>query len=527
MADLPFHKTDPAHASFQFLEDLACAYWFSETLFTALMLRLFEAIDQHQPSTEKLADCIGCDPGKLHRMLRALEQMKLIGMADGYWCNSQLANLYLLPAKDSYLGDFLLYRKNMQPGWQSLPVGLVGQSSVSEETIEQKELERRTFHYVRATDQLMRHKATEITALLHPNSWHGRLLDIGCGGGSLCRALLKAGMAFASAECPGADCIELPEVLKAAHRIYPSREDWQNITPVADDFRTYTTSKKYGLILLSNFLHAYGPDEAQILLTKAINLLAPDGMLLIHDYFPDRHTISPAKGPLYDLAMMQNTYNGCCHTTADIQNWLMNNTMPAGIIRDLTTDSSVLFVSRNRQSTTALFSSAPGRNLEDWPYIARNHGFEQATLLPAKKIITAPWVRLKCQHGCERYGIGLQCPPHGLDHQQTREMLADYSWAMVIAGMPPGKEFHNNILALEKKAFLSGYHKAFGFIAGHCPICDQCPADGKCRFPDKARPSMEGSGMDVYETARRAGIPLEPVREKIQYVKYIGLLLLE
>jgi hypothetical protein len=37
---------------------------------------------------------------------------------------------------------------------------------------------------------------------------------------------------------------------------------------------------------------------------------------------------------------------------------------------------------------------------------------------------------------------------------------------------------------------------------------------------------MEGSGIDVYATARNAGIRLEPVTEKGQYVKYIGLVLL-
>jgi hypothetical protein len=38
---------------------------------------------------------------------------------------------------------------------------------------------------------------------------------------------------------------------------------------------------------------------------------------------------------------------------------------------------------------------------------------------------------------------------------------------------------------------------------------------------------MEGSGIDVYTTARKAGIRLEPVTDKDQYVKYIGLVLLE
>jgi len=106
-------------------------------------------------------------------------------------------------------------------------------------------------------------------------------------------------------------------------------------------------------------------------------------------------------------------------------------------------------------------------------------------------------------------------------------MLDSYTRAMLLEGAPPGQAFHERLLRLETKAFLAGFHKAFVFGAGPCTLCASCAEDGICRHPDKARPAMEGSGIDVYTTARNAGIHLEPVTDKLQYVKYIGLLLLE
>jgi hypothetical protein len=41
-----FLRADPAHDGFQYIEDLATAYWYSEVLFTALDLRLFMHLDQ-------------------------------------------------------------------------------------------------------------------------------------------------------------------------------------------------------------------------------------------------------------------------------------------------------------------------------------------------------------------------------------------------------------------------------------------------------------------------------------------------
>ncbi|MDM8549619.1 class I SAM-dependent methyltransferase [Desulfobacterales bacterium HSG2] len=89
---------------------------------------------------------------------------------------------------------------------------------------------------------------------------------------------------------------ELPEVVQAAKRLYPDEEAWERFQIIEEDFRfcEFSLGEQFGLIVLSNFLHVYGRDEARELLLKAVSLLAPDGFVLIHDYFPDiRGTRSP------------------------------------------------------------------------------------------------------------------------------------------------------------------------------------------------------------------------------------------
>jgi predicted metal-binding protein len=114
-----------------------------------------------------------------------------------------------------------------------------------------------------------------------------------------------------------------------------------------------------------------------------------------------------------------------------------------------------------------------------------------------------------------------------MDDTQTRRLLDSYSKAYLARGTPPGKSFYKDLLSLEKKAFLKGYHKTFVFGAGSCSVCEQCSRDGICQYPHLARPSMEGSGIDVYTTARNAGLNLEPVQKKGEYVTYLGLILVE
>ena len=157
-------------------------------------------------------------------------------------------------------------------------------------------------------DTLAGAKAPEIVSLIESRTWESPILDVGGGAGALSRALVKTR--------PGSRSVlfELPEVLDAAKSLYPDPADWDSIQTVGGDFRTYRFDREqdFGLVMLSNFLHAYGPEEARPLLHKAVRLLAPGGLLLVPDYFPDRFGRSPQKGVFYDLNMMLNTFNGVC-----------------------------------------------------------------------------------------------------------------------------------------------------------------------------------------------------------------------
>jgi len=272
---------------------------------------------------------------------------------------------------------------------------------------------------------------------------------------------------------------------------------------------------------MSNFLHAYGEKEARKLLEKALCLLKPGGKVLIHDYFPDRLGRNPQKGAVYDLAMMLNTYDGECHEASRVVSWLDAAGIRQSVVLDLETDSSLILagekLSRDHLVPLPL----------QWADIAISEGFRRAVPIPTEKIVTAPWVRQKCRYGCEGFGKNLQCPPNGMDDLETGRMVRSYRWAILLEGAPPGREFHQRLLSLERRAFLSGFHKAFVFGAGPCTVCSKCPGEGACNRSDLARPSMEASGIDVFQTAKEAGLYLAPVEERGQYVKYIGLLLLE
>ncbi len=515
---LGFHKDDLSHSSFQYLEDLSTAYWYSEILFASIELNIFKILGKDEVKLATLAKASGSRIDELLRMLKALKRIGLLHEHKGLWSNSEMAAKYLMPESSSYMGDFFLYRRYMQPAWKNITQTLAPDHNATLEKPEQQDdYDLRTLNYVKAMDILARQKAKEIVNIIKAISWSGPVLDIGGGAGVLCRAIIQT-----SGHC-NAVLFELPEIISAARSIYPDNQDWEGIKIIENDFRTASFEKKetFGLVILSNFLHAYGNKEAESLLYKAAGLVKPNGVILIHDYFPDKPGTSPHKGRLYDINMMLNTFNGECHTVEQIKKWLANTRLKSIRVIDLKTDSALILA-----GGPGLDRDIP-TDVSEWVHTALESGFANAVQIPSTDVVIAPWVRIKCRFGCAGYGKNRQCPPDGMESRTTKEMLSLYKAAIVLEGNPPAIDFHNMLLKLEKKAFLAGYHKAFVFGAGHCPVCKQCPENGQCLHPDLARPSMESSGIDVYATAKNAGIRLKPVQDKWSYVKYIGLMLLE
>ena len=527
----PYLNSDPARWGFQYLEDIATGYWYAQVLFSAVELNLFGYIEAGVTSISDLAVKAGCKPPELTRLLAVLACMDLIHDTPDGRFNSQLARRFLVPGQPDYMGDFILYRRYMQAGWQGLTAAVARPDRPVEKypLSADSDYATRNFHYVRAMDRLARIKAREIMNMLDPDAWRGPVLDIGGGAGALCRALVQSQKARGRAV--SGTLFDLQEVITAARQIYPEASQWENIKILAGDFRRthFAAARTYGLVVLSNFLHAYAGDTARELLLKGVALMAPDGALLIHDYFPDRPGQRPHKGALYDLNMMLNTFDGGCQLCATVSRWLQVAGLTHIRVHDLESDSSIILAGRSEKIETLV---VPGLretlSLDRWPALALEIGFTKARLIRTDKIQTAAWAREKCRFGCRGFGKNHMCPPGGINHDTMIRMLKEYQWVLMVQGAPPGKTFHDQLLDIEKSAFLAGLHKALAFGAGPCPVCRLCSKDKDeaCRHPDLARPSMEGSGIDVYETARQAGIDLKPVAEKGRYIKYVGMILL-
>jgi predicted metal-binding protein len=173
------------------------------------------------------------------------------------------------------------------------------------------------------------------------------------------------------------------------------------------------------------------------------------------------------------------------------------------------------------QTKSELTDEALGRLAQE------RSGVKAAQVVAGADVETAPWVRLKCQFGCDGYAQCLVCPPYTPTPEEMRKVLDSYRRAILIH-FEPEVNVKNAIVELEREIFLRGAWKALGLGAGPCYLCESCVLKvGGCRHAERARPAMEACGIDVFTTVRKAGMPIEVVRTTQQCPNYYGLILVD
>ena len=122
---------------------------------------------------------------------------------------------------------------------------------------------------------------------------------------------------------------------------------------------------------------------------------------------------------------------------------------------------------------------------------------------------------LKCMFGCGDWGHGCTCPSKAgfLKPWELEPLLRKYKTVLIIHSRSK-KIAQAASFAVEREAFLSGDSLAFSM--SDCAICEQCAGvSGEvCRDAKRARPAFHSVGIDVFETVKKLGLPLEALREQ-------------
>jgi predicted metal-binding protein len=130
---------------------------------------------------------------------------------------------------------------------------------------------------------------------------------------------------------------------------------------------------------------------------------------------------------------------------------------------------------------------------------AEKMGAIDAVIINSSDIVIDPRTLLKCMYGCETWGKNWTCP------SVPNALQISYE--------------------LERDAFVDGYY--FAFSMSDCDLCKDCKYPEPCKHPKKARPALQGLGIDVYATVRKQGLPIKTLKSEDEEQNWYSLVLIE
>lgn len=260
----------------------------AQLLFAGIRLDVFSHLQDYS-SPEEVAAHTGYHERNLKLFLNSLASIGLLDMQNGRYKNRPETDEYLNRNKDTYLGDYILFREKMT-GLEHVEER-VGKGPVAE--VEESNDGLRVYDFYTLAKLTVREmymgrvqsflKAVE--CLLDKND-PVKVLDLGGGPGVMAIELIKS--------YPGAEGVvfEHPEVVKVPEGMVRAAGLEERVRIIAGDFLSDDIGEGYDLIIASGILD-FAKEKVNSMANKLYRALKPSGYLYLVSHDVSEDFLSP------------------------------------------------------------------------------------------------------------------------------------------------------------------------------------------------------------------------------------------
>lgn len=288
-------------------------FWLSCTIHAAVKLDLFTALGKDRLTGEDIAQKISGDSRAVTMLCNALVAMGLLDKKNDKFVNGPFSQSYLSKDSPQYMGYIIMHHHYLIQSWikldQALMTGTPVRASLS------KGEEERIENFLMG----MFNTAMNLAPQLVPQidlSGRRHLLDLGGGPGTyaihfcLNNPQLKAKV------------YDLPTTRPFAEKTIARFNLTDRIQFQSGDYMEEEIKGVYDVAWLSHILHAEGQEDCQRLVEKAVSVLEPGGMILVHEFILNNSMDSPLHPALFSLNMLLGTPSGQSYSERQLMNML-------------------------------------------------------------------------------------------------------------------------------------------------------------------------------------------------------------
>ena len=292
-------------------ELLSCssAYWRGCTLQTGVRLGLFTVLAEGSCSAAELAEKIGCEERATGLLADGLSAMGVLEKNDDGYRNLPEAQRFLVKSSPHYMGHIILHHHHLVDGWAQLEQSVRTGGPVERRSYG-SEIERESF--IMGMFNLSMQIAPEIAAQVNLDG-RARFLDLGGGPGTHAIHFCMNN--------PGLRALIFDRATTEpfARQTVARFELQERIAFAGGDFKTDPIpGGPFDVAWLSHILHSNTIDECYGIIKKAVGVMEPGGLILVHDFILDNNKDGPEFPALFSLNMLLAGNGGRSYSEEEI-----------------------------------------------------------------------------------------------------------------------------------------------------------------------------------------------------------------
>lgn len=298
------------------LHRLMTGFLASKSLFSALELGVFDALEEGACTPEELGARVGLEARPARVLLLALEGEALVSRGGGRYANNPIASTFLVRGSAGYMGPLAVHQDTHFGKFARLTEALRDNKPVragenySGAFGGDQQWARRWAEITRASSLLM----AEDLAAIAPVEGRRHLVDLGC-------ASCAYSMAFARAN-PGLriTAVDMPAVSEVAAEFVSAAglADRVAVRP-ANIFED--RFEDCDVALLSHVIQGFDRERSRQLIRHIHDWLPEGGEVLVHTHLPERATV-PFPYLFGLILLINNTQGGEAHGEELTRRWL-------------------------------------------------------------------------------------------------------------------------------------------------------------------------------------------------------------
>ncbi|MGB5158492.1 MAG: methyltransferase [Desulfobacterales bacterium] len=288
-------------------------YWATCALHAGVKLDIFTVIGDQLLTGQEIAEKTDADPRGVIMLLNALAAMNLLIKKNDNYSNTVFSNSFLSKESQHYLGYIIMHHHHLMASWNDLDKGVkTGKAVRSRASFDDPEVRE---NFLMGMFNLATNIAPQIVGKINL-AGKKHLLDLGGGPGTyaihfcLKNPSLKATIYDQKTTRPFAEKTVAGFGLS------------DRISFKAGDYLEKKITGTYDVVWLSHILHGGGPEDAQKIIQKAVSVLKPQGMILIHEFILNNDMDGPLFPALFSLNMLLGTDKGQAYSEKQIMDML-------------------------------------------------------------------------------------------------------------------------------------------------------------------------------------------------------------